>query len=73
MAVLETKNRGWWLPGGRVDPGETFEVAAIRETKEEAGIDVELKGILRVEYDINSFSNFVRFKVVYYAEPKDEN
>ena len=49
MAVLETKNRGWWLPGGRVDPGESFEKAALRETLEEAGIHVNLKGVLRVE------------------------
>ncbi len=27
-----------------------FEQAALRETKEEAGIDVVLKGILRVEH-----------------------
>jgi 8-oxo-dGTP pyrophosphatase MutT (NUDIX family) len=37
------------LPGGRVDEGETFEVAAIREATEEIGIDpstVELLGRL---------------------------
>jgi len=38
LAVKETKNRGWWLPGGRVDPPESFFEAAIREVKEEAGI-----------------------------------
>ena len=25
LAVKETKNRGWWIPGGAVDCGETFE------------------------------------------------
>ena len=32
----------WDLPAGYLDPGESFEIAARRETREEAGIDVEL-------------------------------
>ena len=31
LAIKETRNRGWWIPGGRVDPPEDFYTAAIRE------------------------------------------
>ena len=32
----------WQLPKGLVDPGETFEQAALREVREESGIDGEV-------------------------------
>jgi len=35
----------WDLPAGYLDPGESFEQAARRETLEEAGIEVELMGL----------------------------
>ena len=38
LVVNETKNRGWWIPGGAVDAGETFRTAAMRECIEEAGV-----------------------------------
>jgi phosphatase NudJ len=40
----------WYVPAGRVEPLESLKHAALRETREEAGIDVELTGVLRVQH-----------------------
>lgn len=42
VVLIERKNEptGWALPGGFVDYGESLETAAIREAKEETGLDV---------------------------------
>ena len=46
--VNETKNRGWSIPGGKKDLGETFRDAAVRECFEETGININVKGVLKI-------------------------
>ena len=50
VLVEETRDRGWYLPGGRLEPGEDLLAGARREVLEEAGIGVEIEGVLRFEH-----------------------
>ena len=50
IVLIKRKNppHGWAIPGGYVDEGESVEHAAIREAKEETGLDVHLTSLFYV-------------------------
>jgi phosphatase NudJ len=71
LAVEETKNRGWWLPGGFCECGDDLVSTAHKETLEEGGMKIKLMGILHIQSSISSHSG--RMRVIFYAQPLDEN
>ena len=40
ILLIKGPRRGWEMPGGQVEEGESLKDAAIRETKEECGLDI---------------------------------
>ncbi|KAH9259994.1 hypothetical protein BASA81_001766 [Batrachochytrium salamandrivorans] len=69
LLVHEFAGLGFWLPAGRVDPRESLQLAAKRECQEEAGIQVDLTGVLQIQYSPSSpgRGGAVRLRVVFHA------
>ncbi|SEG93344.1 ADP-ribose pyrophosphatase YjhB, NUDIX family [Thermomonospora echinospora] len=51
LMIRRTDNDNWALPGGAIDLGESLPQAAVRETKEETGIDCEVTGLVGIYTD----------------------
>ncbi|HEY9835986.1 NUDIX domain-containing protein [Laspinema palackyanum] len=74
IILIERRNDplGWALPGGFVDYGESVETAAIREAKEEIGLDVELIEQFHVYSDPNRDPRQHTLSVVFLATATGE-
>lgn len=70
IILIKRKNPpiGWALPGGFVDYGESIEDAAIREAKEETGLDISLIRQFRTYSDPNRDPRFHTISTVYIAK-----
>jgi phosphatase NudJ len=72
LLIQERKyDQEWYLPAGRAEQGERLVDAALRETKEEAGLDVVLEGLIRVEH-VPMDDGTARLRVIFVARPKDD-
>jgi len=67
LRAMDPGRGAWDLPAGYLDPGESFEAAARREAREEAGLEVELVALAGVYH--SPAANAVT--VVYRARPVD--
>jgi len=76
IAIVSVKPKlRWQLPKGIVDPGESPEVTAVREVKEEAGVETDRLGLIEtIEYWYRSmkygkpvrYHKFVHFYLLQY-------
>ena len=51
LMIRRTDNDNWAVPGGAIDLGESVAQAAVRETREESGIECEITGLVGIYSD----------------------
>ena len=51
LMIRRSDNGNWAVPGGAIDLGESMVQAAVRETREETGIECEITGLVGIYTD----------------------
>src|SRR5690242_17742484 len=75
LLVRRTDNDLWALPGGAQEVGEYIAETAVRETKEEAGIDIDVTGLVGIYTNPNHVVEFSdgevrqQFSICFRAQP----
>lgn len=62
LMVQENKEgiKGKWdMPAGKLEDNESIIEAAIRETKEETNIDIDIKGIIAIQENVSSIGQLL--------------
>ncbi|MBI3970759.1 MAG: NUDIX domain-containing protein [Chloroflexi bacterium] len=68
LLVQREDSRFWCLPGGAVEAGESLAVAAVREVREETGLDVQLTRLVGV-YSRPDWDGGGNHEMLFAAEP----
>ena len=80
LITQHSQNKHWSFPKGLIDPGQTSEQAALREVKEEGGVEAKILSKLGYNKYVYTFNGEKIFKVVTYflmeyvsGDPKDHD
>ncbi|MDE2853804.1 MAG: NUDIX hydrolase [Chloroflexota bacterium] len=65
MALVRTERRGWELPGGQIESGESLLDGLKREVREECGIDIDIGRLLQVRSNLSSSIVIFCFEATY--------
>ncbi len=66
LVTQHSQNKHWSFPKGLIDPGQTIEEAALREVKEEGGVEAEILEKVGYSKYVYTFNDEKIFKVVTY-------
>jgi ADP-ribose pyrophosphatase YjhB (NUDIX family) len=76
LMIRRTDNGNWAVPGGGMDIGESIIEAAVRETREETGIDCEVTGLVGIYTNPRHLIRYTsndevrqEFSIVFIARP----